>query len=602
MRFLPKEDVTKKIITRNKKKQIEYTLHDKFLTQKLITLLTEGLYEHPHYAAFREILTNAVEANQVNNQPKDKLDIYLSPNCFIIRDYGPGLTEEDIFKVFCSFFYSTKDETNDFIGGFGLGAKAPFAVNDHFFVTSYKDGIETTYKIYLDYDQSLIRYEIIDQKETDEPNGCKVKVQFKESSQFSWMNEVRLGLLFVSLGLNPYKYDINVDFRYPFVTTIAYEKTEEYEAYYSIYPSMIYFKGSTFCWYGDYESSGRVFFSMDVEDITIPASRDDLHVPIEWSSKFSQKHRELINLFEVNASVYEYGLGKYFSTDIFTMISQDSNCVVFIPKKLESRASSTIRKKMLDIFRHKYKDADYKLVRFFILRQSEIQPILDFLGVTFDELFSHFRYKIDLEKDAHYIPKKKKIANKLISTIRQLLSKGYYVTIIECNGHRVIKKFTSWHEYQKFVHVWNSVAKVEKITYSSLRNRKPSKKLTLLIPYQQKLPSLYSYYTIYLSKDKDIMKMLNGDLYYKLARFCQHVDHDLLNKKTGVNVYDIDNIISDKVTNLKTPITFEIPSFGTLSYGMFDYYVRRIFNEIQRLTVYPNGEVKIERRVDDNCV
>jgi len=590
MRFLPKEDVTKKIVTKNKKKQIEYSLHDKFMTQKLITLLTEGLYDNPHYAAFREILTNAIEANQVNNQPKDKLVITLDSQHFMIRDYGHGLTEEDVFKVFCSFFYSTKDETNDFIGGFGLGAKAPFAVNDHFFVTSYKDGVETTYKIYLDYDQSLIRYEIMDQKQTDEPNGCCVHVNFKTPFTDNYRTRVSLGLLFMALDLNPYKYNIQVPFECIFIPVLRYDENDRYKAYFSLYPRITYFKGSTFItnWW-TVEKSNYVFFSMDVEDVTIPASRDTLQVPHELDRHIEQRRQTLVREFNVIIPSYEVGRGTNTSYTIFEVFTEnrESICIVYLPKRVEHLSQTTIRKKIREIFRNKYK-ANCKTKTFLIFTESEIQPLLDYLGLTFNELFSDFPYKIDLDKDSHLIARNKRINSDLIDKIRNLISKGYYVAIVECNGNRVIKSFKTRIEYEKFMNTFGLFAQTGKITYAQLKNRKPSKKFSILVPYRQHLETTY-YDTVFLSRHKEILKKLNG-IYYRRALFYQHVNKDLLYQSPPI--YDVDDDILSKFSKLKKPMVLEITPLTSLTWSL-SYYGKKALSIVKKFIVYPDRRFEV---------
>jgi len=64
---------------------------------------------------------------------------------FWVRDYGSGLSEDDVLSLYTTYFRSTKDQDNSQIGGFGLGSKSPFAVADQFTVTSWHGGFKSTY-------------------------------------------------------------------------------------------------------------------------------------------------------------------------------------------------------------------------------------------------------------------------------------------------------------------------------------------------------------------------------------------------------------------------------------------------------------------------
>lgn len=73
----------------------------------------------------REIGTNAYDANP--NTPFDVTLPTIFDPTFSVRDYGPGLSHEHIMSVYTTFGGSLKRNTNDQVGGLGLGSKSPFA-------------------------------------------------------------------------------------------------------------------------------------------------------------------------------------------------------------------------------------------------------------------------------------------------------------------------------------------------------------------------------------------------------------------------------------------------------------------------------------------
>ena len=85
-------------------------------------LLLSNLYSDSLGAVLRELTTNAVEANIASGTDK-KVCIQL-PNVIstdlIIKDFGAGLDDQEIDKYLNCLFSSSKGESNDFMGGFGL--------------------------------------------------------------------------------------------------------------------------------------------------------------------------------------------------------------------------------------------------------------------------------------------------------------------------------------------------------------------------------------------------------------------------------------------------------------------------------------------------
>lgn len=110
-------------------------------------LLLSNLYSDPLGSTIRELCTNAVEANQASGTTR-KVVIQL-PNALstdlIIKDYGTGLNDKEIDKYLNCLFSSSKGESNDSMGGFGLGSKSPLALVDTFFLSSVKDGVQYDY-------------------------------------------------------------------------------------------------------------------------------------------------------------------------------------------------------------------------------------------------------------------------------------------------------------------------------------------------------------------------------------------------------------------------------------------------------------------------
>jgi len=152
----------------------------------IFRLLRDKIYSDKVTAVIREYVANAVDAHAVSAQTR-AVDIFLpsftSPN-FYVRDYGDGLSEEDIRDIYVMYGTSTKRATNNEVGQLGLGCKSAFAYNDTFTVVSYQGGKAITYTAYID-DTGVGKIRTMNVATSSEPSGIKVLIPVK-SSDISW--------------------------------------------------------------------------------------------------------------------------------------------------------------------------------------------------------------------------------------------------------------------------------------------------------------------------------------------------------------------------------------------------------------------------------
>jgi len=106
--------------------------------------LMSELYSNPIESIIRELSSNAfdshVSAGKKGVPFRVTLPSVFDQN-FSIRDYGVGITHENMLGIYSSIFSSTKEEDNDVVGTWGLGSKSPFSYADSFSISCY-DGIE----------------------------------------------------------------------------------------------------------------------------------------------------------------------------------------------------------------------------------------------------------------------------------------------------------------------------------------------------------------------------------------------------------------------------------------------------------------------------
>lgn len=149
---------------------------------KAFSIMMDGLYSNKIAACIRELSTNAIDAHIMAGCPEKPFHIKM-PNTmdptFCIRDYGVGLSDDDMFNIYTTFFESTKESSNDFTGFLGLGSKAFFSITDSANITSYFNGTRTVYVAFLNADR-IPSLSTFSSMPTDEPNGLEIEVAIKE--------------------------------------------------------------------------------------------------------------------------------------------------------------------------------------------------------------------------------------------------------------------------------------------------------------------------------------------------------------------------------------------------------------------------------------
>jgi hypothetical protein len=111
-------------------------------------IMSDALYSDKPRAVVRETISNAIDAHVRAGKLDVPIEITLREGEFIVKDFGTGIHDDAIADVFCSMFGSDKTDDDTQIGGFGAGAKAPFAVSDHFTVISRHQGKRTIYSMH----------------------------------------------------------------------------------------------------------------------------------------------------------------------------------------------------------------------------------------------------------------------------------------------------------------------------------------------------------------------------------------------------------------------------------------------------------------------
>lgn len=114
----------------------------------IVDLLMRNMYSNPTGACVRELVSNAMDANVEAGRGSIPIEVTLNISDVAsntdlyelrIRDFGLGITPDKMSKM-VEFGYSTKREgenSDNFIGAFGVGLKSLFNVSEQAFIKSY---------------------------------------------------------------------------------------------------------------------------------------------------------------------------------------------------------------------------------------------------------------------------------------------------------------------------------------------------------------------------------------------------------------------------------------------------------------------------------
>ena len=154
--------------------------------------ILSGFYSEPILAIPRELGANAWDAHVKAGNTGQMFEVH-APNSlepwFSIRDFGTGLSPEDIDQIYTTYFESTKTHENESDGCMGLGSKTPFNYTENFSVTSYFNGIRYVYNCFIDEAGSPNILPVANE-ETIEHNGLEVRFGVKISDISMFVEKV----------------------------------------------------------------------------------------------------------------------------------------------------------------------------------------------------------------------------------------------------------------------------------------------------------------------------------------------------------------------------------------------------------------------------
>lgn len=300
---------------------------------KAFKILSSNLYSNKIRAVIRELSCNAYDSHKAAGVADKPFDITM-PNVFneqfIVRDYGVGLSHDDVMELYTTYFASTKSESNDYVGALGLGSKSPFAYSDTFGVTSYFNGVARTYAVFIKDGEPSIT--LVNEQQTSEHNGLEVAVPVdsRDVNQF----KVEATYVFSCFDTQPNFTGSSVHISTPSKASVKSETDEWFYGTWSPYVSsevyaimggVIYpIKNTYFDPYlkTQHEILGRaLFIKFDLGDLDITPSREELSYDDVTVARIKAKMQKIVD--EICTGFSKAVAGMSIRQKIYTLRKMD---------------------------------------------------------------------------------------------------------------------------------------------------------------------------------------------------------------------------------------------------------------------------------------
>lgn len=161
----------------------------------IFSVLRNQMYSDKILAVIREYSTNAYDAHVDAGIKDTPIRVTLPNNIFPefkVRDFGRGLSEQDIQRVYAFYGCSTKRDSNDTVGQLGFGSKSAFAYGDNFVITSYHGGLKTVYNAVIDTSQiGKISKLYQEPMKSDDTTGVEITIPIKSSDFRTFESKAR---------------------------------------------------------------------------------------------------------------------------------------------------------------------------------------------------------------------------------------------------------------------------------------------------------------------------------------------------------------------------------------------------------------------------
>ena len=155
--------------------------------------ILSGMYSDAPGAIVREIAANAWDAHKAAGCADKPFNVQV-PNSldprFVVRDYGNSMAHEFVMQRLNTYFDSTKNDSNEEIGGFGLGIKSPLCYTNSFMIVTFRDGVRRVYA-YQVGEKGLPEINLMAETPTTEPDGTEISIPVKADDYAAFQRAIK---------------------------------------------------------------------------------------------------------------------------------------------------------------------------------------------------------------------------------------------------------------------------------------------------------------------------------------------------------------------------------------------------------------------------
>lgn len=274
----------------------------------VMTILRDTMYSDKVLAILREYGANAWDAHRMAGKETVPIKVTLptaEDPTLSIRDFGPGLSRNDVFKVYTQYGASTKRDSDTAVGMLGIGSKSGFAYSDSFTVVSFHGGTKSSYVAVLDQSERGV-INLLDEQPCGEETGVLIQIAARHQDLNEFIEKA--GKLFKYFNPRPEinmelenlpKFQASLKKGVIFVGKSYYERDSNWEAIMGCVPyridlkQLVDSKGESQVSEALRGLSGILYF--DIGEIQINASREGLRYTDATKATIIKKFNDMVD-------------------------------------------------------------------------------------------------------------------------------------------------------------------------------------------------------------------------------------------------------------------------------------------------------------------
>lgn len=275
----------------------------------IFEILRSKMYSNKIGAVAREVASNSRDAHREagNDKPIEieitKNSIYnMGDTSIIFRDFGLGISSDRMENIFMKYAASTKRGDNIQTGGFGLGAKTPFAYTDSFIIHTVSDGIEYIYNAIIDA-SGKGKMVLLHEDFTDKPSGTEIIIPImsnddREKFEMEVYNATMYWGNVTYIGFNRHKTEVEYLFKGANYQIVA---SNRWGSFIGLLDGIPYEIKPT---NGGSISGYTVLFNLEIGSVTVNANRESLQYDEITTKYIDDKYKAFSR--EIKAVIEDY--------------------------------------------------------------------------------------------------------------------------------------------------------------------------------------------------------------------------------------------------------------------------------------------------------